>query len=101
MPRQVPTVVGVTSKHIGEFVTSRRKPLTLWRRRSGPRGEGSCRMLEASPAGRAGTPDKVGTVGELLMSPAGAFVTGGDILMDDGVTASYWYGPLNPDYQPS
>jgi NAD(P)-dependent dehydrogenase (short-subunit alcohol dehydrogenase family) len=67
---------------------------------SGPRGEGYRRMLEASPAGRAGTPDEVGTVGELLMSSAGAFITGSDILMDGGVTASYWYGPLNPNYQP-
>ena len=64
---------------------------------TGPRGEGYRRMIEASPAGRAGTPDEVGTVGELLMSAAGAFITGSDILMDGGVTASYKYGPLNPD----
>jgi hypothetical protein len=49
----------------------------------------------------AGTPDEVGTVGELLMSTAGAFITGSDILMEGGVTASYWYGPLNPASQPS
>jgi hypothetical protein len=54
-------------------------------------------MIEACPAGRAGTPDEVGTVGELLMSAAGAFITGSDILMDGGVTASYKYGPLNSD----
>ena len=30
------------------------------------------------------------------MGPAGTFITGSDILMDGGVTASYWYGPLNP-----
>jgi NAD(P)-dependent dehydrogenase (short-subunit alcohol dehydrogenase family) len=65
---------------------------------TGPRGEGYRRMIEASPAGRAGTPDEVGTVGELLMGPAGAFITGSDILMDGGVTASYWYGPLNPNH---
>ena len=53
-------------------------------------------MIEASPAGRAGTPDEVGALGELLMGSAGAFITGSDILMDGGVTASYWYGPLNP-----
>jgi NAD(P)-dependent dehydrogenase (short-subunit alcohol dehydrogenase family) len=68
---------------------------------TGPRGEGYRRMIEACPAGRAGTPDEVGTVGDLLMSAAGAFITGSDILMDGGVTASYKYGPLNLDTQPT
>ena len=63
---------------------------------TGPRGEGYRRMIELSPAGRAGTPDEVGTVGALLMGPDGAFITGSDILMDGGVTASYFYGPLAP-----
>jgi hypothetical protein len=35
-------------------------------------------------------------VGALLMSPAGAFITGGDLLMDGGVTASYFFGDLAP-----
>ena len=35
----------------------------------GPRGPGYRRMLEVSAAGRAGTPDEVGTVGALLMGP--------------------------------
>lgn len=61
---------------------------------SGPRGPGYRRMLELSPAGRAGTPDEVGTVGALLMGPDGAFITGSDFLMDGGVTASYFYGEL-------
>jgi len=63
---------------------------------SGPRGPGYRRMLELSPAGRAGTPDEVGNVGALLMGADGAFITGSDILMDGGVTASYWYGELAP-----
>lgn len=63
---------------------------------SGPRGEGYRRMIELSPAGRAGTPDEVGTVGALLMGPDGGFITGSDFLMDGGVTASYWYGDLAP-----
>jgi len=63
---------------------------------SGPRGEGYRNMIEKSPAGRAGTPDEVGTVGALLMGPDGAFITGSDFLMDGGVTASYWYGELAP-----
>jgi NAD(P)-dependent dehydrogenase (short-subunit alcohol dehydrogenase family) len=63
---------------------------------TGPRGEGYRRMIELCPAGRAGTPDEVGTVGALLMGPDGAFITGSDILMDGGVTASYWFGELAP-----
>jgi hypothetical protein len=53
-------------------------------------------MIEASPAGRAGTPDEVGTIGAMLMGRDGAFITGSDILIDGGVTASYWYGDLAP-----
>lgn len=63
---------------------------------SGPRGDGYRRMIELSPAGRAGTPDEVGAVGALLMGPNGAFITGSDFLMDGGVTAAYWYGELAP-----
>jgi NAD(P)-dependent dehydrogenase (short-subunit alcohol dehydrogenase family) len=63
---------------------------------SGPRGAGYRRMIEMSPARRAGTPDEVGNVGALLMGPDGGFITGSDFLMDGGVTASYWYGPLAP-----
>ena len=62
----------------------------------GPRGPGYRRMMELSPAGRAGTPDEVGTVGALLLGPDGAFITGSDFLMDGGVTASYWFGELAP-----
>ena len=63
---------------------------------TGPRGAGYRRMIELSAAGRAGTPDEVGTVGALLMGPDGAFITGSDFLMDGGVTASYWFGELAP-----
>jgi NAD(P)-dependent dehydrogenase (short-subunit alcohol dehydrogenase family) len=63
---------------------------------TGPRGEGYRRMLEQSPAGRAGTPDEVATVATLLMGPEGAFITGSDFLMDGGVTASYFFGELAP-----
>jgi NAD(P)-dependent dehydrogenase (short-subunit alcohol dehydrogenase family) len=63
---------------------------------NGPRGAGYRRMIEVSAAGRAGTPDEVGTVGALLMGPDGGFITGSDILMDGGVTAAYWYGELAP-----
>ena len=63
---------------------------------TGPRGPGYRRMIEVSAAGRAGTPDEVGTVGALLMGPEGAFITGSDFLMDGGVTAAYWFGDLAP-----
>ena len=62
----------------------------------GPRGPGYRRMLEVSAAGRAGTPDEVGTVGALLMGSDGVFITGSDFLMDGGVTAAYWFGDLAP-----
>ncbi len=63
---------------------------------TGPRGEGYRRMLALSPAVRAGTPDEVGAVGALLMGPDGAFITGSDVLIDGGVTASYFFGELAP-----
>jgi len=63
---------------------------------TGPRGEGYRRMIDLSAAGRAGTPDEVATVGALLMGADGGFITGSDILMDGGVTASYWFGELAP-----
>ncbi len=68
---------------------------------TGPRGEGYRRMIELCPAGRAGTPDEVGTVGALLMGPDGAFITGSDFLMDGGVTASYFFGELAPRSSPA
>ncbi|HYM50229.1 MAG TPA: SDR family oxidoreductase [Candidatus Limnocylindrales bacterium] len=67
---------------------------------TGPRGEGYRRMLELSPAKRAGTPDEVATVAALLMGADGAFITGSDILMDGGVTASFFFGDLAPRPSP-
>ncbi|MCM1036293.1 MAG: SDR family oxidoreductase [Bacteroides sp.] len=64
---------------------------------NGPRGDFYTRMFAASPAGRPGTADEVAGVAELLMRPQGAFITGADFLIDGGATASYFYGPLNPD----
>lgn len=59
---------------------------------AGPRGDGYRRMIEGSPAGRAGTPDEVASVAALLMGPDGGFITGSDVLMDGGLTAAFWYG---------
>ena len=64
---------------------------------TGPRGAGYRRMIELCPAGRAGTPDEIGSLGAYLMSADAAFITGSDFLIDGGVTASYFYGDLAPD----
>lgn len=62
---------------------------------NGPRGENYKKMLQSAPAKRAGTPDEVGDLCEFLMSSRGNFITGIDILIDGGATASYWYGDLS------
>lgn len=61
---------------------------------NGPRKEGYRKMLSLSPAGRAGTPDEIGDLAEFLMSHKGRFISGSDILIDGGTTASYWFGDL-------
>ena len=60
----------------------------------GPRRDGYLKMIQSSPAGRAGTPDEVGDMAEFLMSSRGRFISGADFLIDGGTTASYWYGDL-------
>jgi NAD(P)-dependent dehydrogenase (short-subunit alcohol dehydrogenase family) len=64
---------------------------------NGPRGDFYKNMFAKSPAGRPGIADEVANVAELLLSPAGAFITGSDFLIDGGATASYFYGPLQPE----
>lgn len=61
---------------------------------NGPRGDSYRKMINSCAVGRAGTPDEVGNVANLLMGQDGAFITGSDFLMDGGVTAEYWYGNL-------
>lgn len=63
---------------------------------NGPRGDFYKNMFAKCPAGRPGTADEVANVAELLMIDRGAFITGADILVDGGATASYYYGPLKP-----
>ena len=64
---------------------------------NGPRGDFYKNMFAKCPAGRPGTADEVAHVAELLLSPQGAFITGSDFLIDGGATASYFYGPLQPE----
>lgn len=71
-------------------------PLAYDELTSPERGEFYRNMLEKSPAGRGGTPDEIGALAELLFGPAGTYISGSDILIDGGVTASYKYGELRP-----
>jgi len=64
---------------------------------NGPRGDFYKNMFAKSPAGRPGLADEVANVAELLLSNAGAFITGSDFLIDGGATASYFYGELAPN----
>ena len=64
---------------------------------NGPRGDFYKNMFAKCPAGRPGTADEVANVAELLMSEKSIFITGADILIDGGATASYFYGPLKPE----
>ena len=64
---------------------------------NGPRGDFYKNMFAKCPAGRPGTADEVANVAALLMSDAGAFITGSTFLADGGATASYFYGPLQPE----
>lgn len=64
---------------------------------NGPRGDFYKNMFAKCPAGRPGTADEMANIAELLMSDAGAFITGSTFLADGGATASYFYGPLQPE----
>lgn len=66
---------------------------------NGPRGDFYKNMFAKCPAGRPGTADEIANMAQLIMGPDGAFITGSDILVDGGATASYFYGPLQPDLE--
>ena len=66
---------------------------------NGPRGDFYKNMFAKCPAGRPGTADEMANIADLLMSDAGAFITGSTFLADGGATASYYYGPLQPEHQ--
>jgi NAD(P)-dependent dehydrogenase (short-subunit alcohol dehydrogenase family) len=53
-----------------------------------PLGDGIRAMVEASPAGRLGTADDIAAVAAFLLGPSASFVTGTDVLVDGGVTAT-------------
>ena len=59
---------------------------------SGPRGDFYRKMFASAPSGRPGTADEVAAAAEFLMSDRASFITGSDLLIDGGATASYLYG---------
>ena len=65
----------------------------------GIRGDFYRNMFAKCPAGRPGTTDEIADVAELLMSERAQFITGSTFLVDGGATASYYYGPLQPDLE--
>lgn len=64
---------------------------------NGIRGDFYKNMFAKCPAGRPGTADEIADVAELIMSERAQFITGSTFLVDGGATASYYYGPLQPD----
>lgn len=64
---------------------------------NGPRGDFYQKMFAKSPAGRPGTADEVAHLADLLLSERGQFITGSTFLIDGGATASFFYGPLQPE----
>lgn len=69
-------------------------PLAYDELNSAERGEYYRNMLEKSPAGRGGTPDEIAALAEFMFGPNGSYISGSDILIDGGVTASVRYGDL-------
>ena len=63
---------------------------------NGPRGDFYKNMFAKCPVGRPGTADEIANVAELLMSNRGCFITGADVLVDGGATASFFYGEFAP-----
>jgi NAD(P)-dependent dehydrogenase (short-subunit alcohol dehydrogenase family) len=64
----------------------------------GTTDEDDQRLVALSPARRDGTPEEVANMAALLMGPDGGFITGSDVLMDGGMTASYFYGAHKDGY---
>ncbi len=52
-------------------------------------------MIDASNARRAGTPADIAAAAEFLLGPAASFISGADLLVDGGVTATVATGALN------
>ena len=64
--------------------------------RSGGFQEVARPYFELCAVRRGGTLDEVGAAAAFRMGPAGAFITGSDLLMDGGVIAARRFGRLKP-----
>lgn len=53
-----------------------------------PTGDGMRSMIEASAAGRLGTPDDIAAASAFLLGPDASFITGTDLLVDGGLIAA-------------
>jgi NAD(P)-dependent dehydrogenase (short-subunit alcohol dehydrogenase family) len=53
-----------------------------------PHGDGIRAMVTSSPLKRMGTPDEIAAASAFLLGSDAAFITGTDLLVDGGVTAS-------------
>jgi NAD(P)-dependent dehydrogenase (short-subunit alcohol dehydrogenase family) len=51
-------------------------------------------MIDASAAGRLGTPDDIAAAVAFLLGPDSTFITGTDLLVDGGVVAALRSGRL-------
>jgi NAD(P)-dependent dehydrogenase (short-subunit alcohol dehydrogenase family) len=72
-------------------------PLAHDEQLSGPRGTGYRRMISCVRRVAQAHLMRLENVAALLIGPDGAFITGSDFLMADGVTAAYWHGDLDAD----
>jgi len=57
-------------------------------------GQGMRAMIDASAAGRLGTPDDIAAAVAFLLGPESTFITGTDLLVDGGVVAALRSGRL-------
>ena len=55
---------------------------------SGAGAENYQKMIQTSASGRVGTPDEVAAAAAFLLGREAGFITGSDLLMDDGVIAA-------------
>jgi len=62
----------------------------------GARGPSYRRIIEVSPADRAGAPDEVGAVATILMATNDAFISGSAVSMHEGVTSADRLDELKP-----
>ncbi|WP_433528559.1 SDR family oxidoreductase [Micromonospora sp. CA-263727] len=60
-----------------------------------PAGAGMRAMVEASGAGRLGSPDDIAAAAEFLLSDGASFITGTDLLVDGGVVAAVSTGRID------